>query len=344
MRFVIIILVFLLNTAFASDFVKLKQTDKVNLPNDLYYKDNFVSQWWYFTGHLNTEDGQKFGYELTIFVVNLNKIQFKSKFGLNRIYISHFAVTDINNQKYYFEDDTSRGAYGEAKASENKLYVKVFDDLITGSLERFDIKAKAKDFSINLQLIPVKKPILNGKNGYSNKIYGCEECASLYFSITKMNTNGYLQIGSNKYSVFGESWFDREINSDYKTSKLKGWDWFSIMLDDGREIIIYQIKDKNGEIDKSSYAAIIDKDGNKIDLDLNNIKLKPLVFYKSKKTSAKYPIKWEISMNDKKIFVESVVKDQEFIASKSTFNYYYEGASKVYGDLHGKAYMELTGY
>ncbi|BAI81332.1 conserved hypothetical protein [Deferribacter desulfuricans SSM1] len=344
MRLFILILLLFTNFAFASDFVKLKATDRVNLPNDLYYKDNFVSQWWYFTGHLNSNDGKRFGYELTIFVVNVNKKKYKSKFGLNRIYISHFAITDINNQKYYFEDDTSRGAYNEAAASDNKLYVKVFDDLVTGSIEQIDIKAKAKNFSIDIKLIPTKNPILNGENGYSNKIYGCEECASLYFSITRMKTTGYLQIDEKKYSVSGESWFDREINSDYSTDKLKGWDWFSIMLDDGREIIIYQIKDKDGKIDKSSYAAIIDKSGNKINLDFDKVKLKPLEFYKSKITSAKYPIKWEIKINDKKIFVESLVKNQEFVASKSTFNYYFEGACKVYGDFHGKAYMELTGY
>ncbi|MDK2921670.1 MAG: hypothetical protein PWR24_1227 [Desulfonauticus sp.] len=74
MRIVILILILLTNYSFASDFIKLKATDRVNLPNDLYYKDNFVSQWWYFTGHLNSNDGKKFGYELTIFVVNVNNI------------------------------------------------------------------------------------------------------------------------------------------------------------------------------------------------------------------------------------------------------------------------------
>lgn len=344
MKFIALILIFFVQCAFAENFTKLKKTDVVILPNDLYYKENFVSQWWYFTGHLKTESGREFGYELTFFVVNVAKKEYKSKFGLNRIYISHFAITDIKNNKFYFEDDTSRGAYGEAEADIDKLQVRVFDDLITGDIEKFYIEAKAKDFAINFQLIPVKKPVLNGINGYSNKIYGCEECASLYFSITRMKTNGYLQIDGKDYFVEGESWFDREINSDYNVSSLKGWDWFSLMLDDGREIIIYRIRDKENKIDKSSYAALIESNGDYKIIDFENMKLTPIGYYKSKKTDARYPIKWEIKIGDKKLFVESLVDDQEFVATKSTFNFYYEGACKVYGDLKGRGYLELTGY
>jgi len=344
LKFIPLILIFFVHSAFAGDFIKLKKSDRVILPNDLYYKDNFPSQWWYFTGHLSTQSGIKFGYELTIFVVNVTKKEYKSKFGLKRIYISHFAITDINNRKYYFEDDTSRGSYSEAEADSDKLHVKVFDDLITGDLEKIYIEAKAKNFAINFQLIPFKKAVLNGINGYSNKIYGCEECASLYFSITRIKTSGYLQINGKEYSVQGESWFDREINSDYKIDSLKGWDWFSLMLEDGREIIIYRIRGKDKKIDKSSYAAFVENNGDLRVINFANLKLTPLNYYKSEKTGAIYPIKWEIKIGDKKLFVESLVNDQEFVASKSTFNFYYEGACKVYGDIKGKGYMELTGY
>lgn len=341
--FPIIVLIFS-KFAISGDFVKLTENDKVTLPEDMYFKDNFSSQWWYFTGHLKSDSGESFGYELTFFVINVSKKRYKSKFGLNRIYISHFAITDIDGKKYYFEDDTSRGAYGEAFASDKMLNVKVFDDELSGDLNKIYLKANAKNFKIDFVLKPDKKPLLNGKDGYSNKIFGCPECASLYFSITRLDTKGTILIDEKKYSVTGKSWFDREINSDYETTKLKGWDWFSIMLDDKREILIYRIRNKNEVIDKSSYVAIVEKNGEKRELNFDDIKLTPLKYYVSKKTKSKYPIKWEMVIDNKKLIVETLVKDQEFLAQNSTFNHYYEGACKVYGDMSGLAYMELTGY
>ncbi|MGC8768913.1 lipocalin-like domain-containing protein [Calditerrivibrio sp.] len=344
MRYIIILFLFFCTLVYGEDFRKLNRNDQVSLPQDLYYRGDYKSQWWYFTGHLTATGGKKYGFEFTIFVVNLNKIDYKSKFGLNRIYISHLAITDIDNKKYYFEDDTSRGAHNEAFADSGRLFVKVFDDSISGGIEKFFLKGKGANFSFELELIPIKKPIINGLNGYSNKIYGCEECASLYFSITRLKTKGIVELNGKKDNVAGESWFDREINSDYKTDKLKGWDWFSLMLDDGTELIVYRIKNRNGNVDKSSYAAFIDNYGGKVNIDFKDINIKPLDFYISKKTGAKYPIKWEMVISNKKIYVQSMVEDQEFVASKSTFNYYYEGACRVYGDLTGKGYMELTGY
>ena len=337
-------MLFFYGLTFGADFRKLNRNDQVLLPQDLFYRGDYKSQWWYFTGHLTASDGRKFGFEFTVFVVNLNKTNYKSKFGLNRIYISHLAITDIDNKKYYFEDDTLRGSHNDALADSDRLFVKVFDDSISGSIEKFFLKGKASNFSFDLELIPIKKPILNGENGYSNKISGCEECASLYFSITRLKTRGVVELNGQKHRVNGESWFDREINSDYKTDKLKGWDWFSLMLDDGTELVIYRIKNKDGNVDKSSYAAFVDKYGGKINIDFKDIKIRPIDFYLSKKTGAKYPIKWEMVISNKKIYVESMMEDQEFIAFRSTFNYYYEGACRVYGDLTGKGYMELTGY
>ena len=40
----------------------------------------------------------------------------------------------------------------------------------------------------------------------------------------------------------------------------------------------------------------------------------------------------------------AVIEDQEFVASSSTRNYYWEGDCKVGGSAAGRAYVELTGY
>ncbi len=346
-KFIIVIIILFISAAsFAENYIKLSPNDSVKLSRDLYYRKDFASQWWYLTGHLETETGRKFGYELTFFVIGVNKKEFQSAFGLNNLYISHFAVTDIKRNKYYRKEEISRGAYKAAGASAASLNVFVYDNKLNGNLNQMHIKAETDEFSIQLNLKSTKKPILNGDNGYSNKVYGCGECASLYFSITDMDTNGVITINGQNYSVSGKSWFDREINSDYNTDNIEGWDWFSIMLENNRELMIYRIRNKEGKANKSSYAVLIDKNGNKQQLDFSKISFEITEYFKSEITGSKYPVGWHIRIPEKNIDikVKPYVKNQEFIANYSTFNHYWEGACGVTGTDTGKAYVELTGY
>jgi len=346
-KFIIVLIVLFISAAsYAENYIKLSPKDSVNLNQDLYYRENFASQWWYLTGHLETEDGRKFGYELTFFAVGVNQNKYQSAFGLNNLYISHFAVTDIEKNKYYKKEEISRGAYGAAGASADKLNVFVYDNILKGNLNKMHIKGEAEEFSIKLDLKSTKRPILNGDKGYSNKVPGCGECASLYFSITDMDTNGIITINGRNYSVSGKSWFDREINSDYNTDKIKGWDWFSIMLEGNRELMIYRIRNNEGKANKSSYAVLTDKNGKKQQLDFNKISLDTTEYFKSGITGSKYPVGWHIRIPEKDIDIKikPYVKNQEFIANYSTFNYYWEGACRVTGTDKGKAYVELTGY
>jgi len=343
---IVLIALFFSATSYAENYTKLSPQDSVQLEQDLYYRKDFVSQWWYLTGHLKTEEGRKFGYELTFFVIGVNKKEFQSAFGLNNLYISHFAVTDIDGNKYYMDEEISRGAFGAAGASDTSLNVFVYNNILEGNINQMHIKAKAEKFSIKLDLKSTKKPILNGNNGYSNKVYGCDECASLYFSITAMDTKGTITLNGRDYPVSGKSWFDREINSDYNADQIGGWDWFSIMLEDNKELMIYRIRNKEGKPTKSSYAVLIDKDGKKHQLDFSKISFDITEYFKSENTGSKYPVEWHIRIpeNNINITIEPYVKNQEFIANYSTFNHYWEGACRVTGTDKGKAYVELTGY
>ncbi|MEC9493266.1 lipocalin-like domain-containing protein [Flexistipes sp.] len=346
-KFIIVLIALLISAAaYAENYTTLSPDDSVKLNQDLYYRKNFASQWWYLTGHLETEDGRKFGYELTFFAVGVNKKEFQSAFGLNNLFISHFAVTDIKRNEYYQKEEISRGAYGAAGASASRLNVFVYDNVLRGSLNQMHVEAEAENFSIKMDLKSAKRPILNGDNGYSNKVYGCGECASLYFSITDMDTAGVIAINGENYNVSGKSWFDREINSDYNTDKIEGWDWFSIMLDDNRELMIYRIRNRKGKANKSSYAVLIDKNGKKQKLDFSKISLDVTEYFKSEITGSEYPVGWHIRIPEKNIDIKikPYVKNQEFIATYSTFNYYWEGACSVTGTDKGKAYIELTGY
>jgi len=343
---IFLLLQLMISYAYSENFNVLNRSDFVNLPEDLFYKDNFVSQWWYFTGHLESEDGKLFGFEVTFFVINVNQKKFKSPFGLQKAYMLHSAITDISDKHFYYNSEISRGAFDSAGVLENSTFVWLNNSYLKGDIDKFHIFSESQDFSINLKLKSIKKPVKNGQNGYSQKVDNCSKCASLYFSITRLLVDGTVKLNKKNYKVKGLAWFDREINSDYDASTVKGWDWFSIQLDNGVDIMLYLIRDNSGNIQKVSSGTIVYPDGTYKILLLEDFSVKPLKYYRSKKSDAKYPSKWRIKILSEKLdlILTPLLKDQELVSRLKNFPTYWEGACKVEGNVSGKAYVELTGY
>ena len=111
-------------------------------------------------------------------------------------------------------------------------------------------------------------------------------------------------------------------------------------------MMLYLIRGADGKVDQSSSGIIVNLDSSTEKLDIQNIKVEVLDYYKSSKTRSTYPSKWRIRIpaKDIDIYIKTDVADQEFISHRSTFNHYYEGKASVNGNKNGKAYVELTGY
>jgi predicted secreted hydrolase len=348
-RFCLLIFLFLLappSFAHAGEYSDVTPGSVVRLPGDFYFKSDYRIQWWYFTGHLFDGKGREFGYELTFFVVGVQKRHYESRFGVDNIFISHFAVSDVQSGKYYFSDVADSGAFGFAGARDDTLKVWVDDNILKGPPDRMRISASDSEKILDLELIPQKPLVLNGDGGYSRKSEESPLFASLYFSYTDLKTEGTLKLGDTIFKVSGKSWFDRELSSRALSEKEKGWDWFSIQLDDGREAMIYLMRKKDGSLDRYSSGTLVYKNGKYRHLSIDDFKVKGKSSYKSHKTGAEYPLVRDIEIPSQglKLRIIPLMEDQEFIATGSTGNYYWEGTCKVEGSATGRAYMEMTGY
>ncbi|HAM51526.1 MAG TPA: carotenoid 1,2-hydratase [Nitrospiraceae bacterium] len=346
--FLIIFVIFLLaySTVSAQEYLDVTPDYKAKFPDDLYYKKDYRIQWWYFTGHLFDEKGREFGYELTFFAVGVQKRHYSSKFGVNTIYISHFAISDVKEKKFYFKEKADSGAYNFAGAKTTELKVWIKQNALEGTIEQMHLKASEKHMAIDLELTPQKPLVLNGGNGYSRKSEESAMFASIYFSYTSLKTSGTLKVGDEVFDVNGKSWFDREISAGALGKKQSGWDWFAIQLDDAREIMLYIMRNKDGSIDRFSSGTFVDRNGSYKHLTLDDFSVKALDRYTSKKTDATYPSRWEIRIFSENLAltVNSLMDDQEVLATFSTGNYYWEGTCTVKGSAKGRAYVELTGY
>ena len=235
--------------AFGLEFSDVTENSRAKLPDDFYYRKDYRVQWWYFTGHLSDETGREFGYELTFFAVGVQKREYKSRFGVRNIYISHFALSDVKNRSFLYSESADAGAFGFAGAEEKGLGMWVGHNSLRGTYELMQIRAFDKDKGIALDLLlsPAKPVVLNGDAGYSRKSEKSPLLASLYFSYTDLATNGTLTIGGRTFRVKGKSWFDREMSSRGLDASERGWDWFSIQLADNREVMLYLIRKKTDQ-------------------------------------------------------------------------------------------------
>ncbi len=322
-------------------------------PRDHGNHEHYLIEWWYFTGHLKTKDGEAFGYELTFFrrgIENKHADENPSKWAVRDIYIAHFAVTDITGKKFYYDELISREALGKAGSETGQMRVWIDDWSATGAGAIMNIRAGGTAYQIDLKLVPQKPLVIHGEKGISKK-GEAEGAASHYYSFTRLKTEGKLIVAGKEKNVSGLSWMDHEFGSALLGEGQVGWDWFSIQLDDGSEYMFYQIRQNDGEKAPISSGTVVFPDGTKKHLHAKDFKLKPLKYWKSIKSGANYPVAWEISVPSQQLTLKSfpLLDDQELITNKSTRVTYWEGTSEFKGEKKGKSisgqgYIELTGY
>lgn len=313
-------------------------------PKDFGPHPDFQTEWWYYTGNLSTKEGRDFGYQLTFFrrALNPDELIRESAWASNQIYFAHFALSDIENEEFYSSERWSRGAAGLAGSQNGPFRVWIDNWSISGDETKINLKAYDEEFSIEMSLESLKPIVLQGDKGLSQKSSG-EGNASYYFSQTRIQSSGTISINEESYSVGGLSWLDREWSTSVLGEDQVGWDWFSIQLDDGREIMLYQLRLKDGGVDQFSSGSFIEKDGRVKHLKSDDFEIEVLDTWKSSETGITYPSKWKVTIpeQDIEIIVTPRLNNQELLL---TFTYW-EGAVKVSGEgVSGKGYVELTGY
>ncbi len=326
------------------NFTKADKIREFIFPDDKGPHPGFKTEWWYYTGNLNDKNKMHYGFQLTIFrrAINSKEIKRESAWGTNQIYFAHFTVSDIKNEKFYFAEKFSRGGSGLAGAKAKPYEVWIEDWSIRENGRMVNLKAKNDDVGINLNVKMLKPLVLQGEQGLSKKSAEFGN-ASYYFSQTRLQTNGVINIQGEKFNVDGLSWLDREWSTSALNKNQVGWDWFSLQLDDYREIMLYQLRLKNGGIDPFSSGSIIDKNGKVIRLNKNDFEITVLGHWKSPETSIVYPSAWKVNIPKYKLSLE--IRPYQTNQELRTSVIYWEGAVKITGNnISGNGYVELTGY
>lgn len=330
----------------AEGFLRADRPREFSFPEDHGPHQGYRTEWWYLTGNLQTSEGHRFGYQFTLFRIALTSGQAAvsaSRWRTSHIWMGHLALTDIERQRHYHEERFAREAVQLAGAKTQPLRIWLEDWQLSQQDPRspWRLNAEGEQFGLQLELMPLRAPVLQGDKGLSQK--GSEPGnASYYYSITRLASSGTLRLEGESVELSGLSWLDREWSTSALDENQAGWDWFSLQLDDGKDLMFYRLREKSGTSSSRSAGKLVDEAG-EVTLRLEDVVLTPRRWWSSS-DGIRYPVSWELEIKplQRRLLIDALVDDQEMDVSVR----YWEGAVRISedGKIVGQGYLEMTGY
>jgi predicted secreted hydrolase len=331
-----------------------------SFPRDHWSHPGYRSEWWYLTGHLQAADGRRFGYQFTFFRIGmLSQVPaLNSPWAARDLIMGHAALTDLQNGDHHFSEvlyratpllggfpspseDSQMLAWCQSPAGTPGRWTLRFN----GDAFDFSMADLGAGFSLDLSTKPDKPLVFQGPGGFSAKATGAAPGASQYYSFTRLRTTGHVVIGADTVAVSGQSWMDKEFGSDKLSPQQTGWDWFSLQLHDGRDLMIYVLHDSLGTIDHAS-GTMVAEDGSTRYIDREDFVVEATDSWTSPNTGTEYPAGWNLRVDGESWTVHPLLADQENVGRRVGDLFYWEGAVevRVNGGNAGAGYVELTGY
>ena len=331
-------------------------------PQDHWARPGYRTEWWYFTGHLATtgDAPRRFGYQFTMFRVGLlaELPARPSAWNAANLVMGHAAITDFASGRHRFSELLYRevpflGGFGRypdpliawsrAPAGTDGRWTLSWN----GRGFDFAMVDRARGVAFELNTEPAKPLVFQGPNGYSRKGAGAT-AASQYYGFTRLRTAGALALDGATWSVRGESWMDKEFGSNQLGENQVGWDWFSLQLADGRELMLYLLRNKAGAVDFAR-GTLVAAEGMARYLEPRDWVVRSTETWTSRATGARYPSRWVVELPADGLRLEVVpeLADQENRSRLVADLHYWEGAVRVLGGdgaAVGRGYVELTGY
>ncbi|SEL35409.1 lipocalin-like domain-containing protein [Ectothiorhodospira marina] len=316
-------------------------------PEDHAAHPAYRNEWWYVTGNLDDPEGRRFGFQMTFFRFALSPTppESESTWATNQGWMAHLAVTDVAGDRHQALERFSRGGAGLAGAELDPFRVWLDDwELKAESGNDFPwrLLAAEGDLALDLRLTPLKDKVFQGDRGLSQKSPEPGN-ASYYFSMTRLKTKGTLRLGEQDYPVTGLSWMDREWSTSVLGENQVGWDWFSLQLDDGHDVMVYELRLEDGGVDPLSKGLWVEPDSRHQVIPQDAFELEVKQTWISPQGGT-YPVAWHLRLpeQDRDLEIRAVREDQEMDLTVR----YWEGAVDVFeaGQPAGRGFVEMTAY
>lgn len=327
-------------------YARATEARAFRFPGDHGPHPEFRNEWWYLTGHLDAADGKSYGFQVTFFRVALSPQHNpgESDWRTRQVWMAHAALSDISRRQHQAEERFARQAIGLAGATATPFRVWLEDWQLAANSQNNDwlLQVPADEFSLQLRLRPQTPIIAQGEHGLSQKS-AAPGNASFYYSIPRLQASGQLSVAGQLVDVSGLAWLDREWSTSALGADQQGWDWFSLQLDDGRNLMYYQLRRKDGSRDPHSSGSISDESGLIRRIIATDVQLEPIAYWQN--DERRYPVEWRMHMRGEPAWrLKALFPQQEMRLSVR----YWEGAIEISEEKSGKplgrGYLEMAGY
>ncbi len=338
-------------------FRRATEIRRFRFPEDHGPHQDYRTEWWYFTGNLQSDAGRHFGFELTFFRLGLvaGTGTGGEDWGRDSAWMAHFALTDTANGGFAQAERLARSHERLAFARSDALTVRVQDwSANTGADGNLHLQAQMEGYSIDLNASGLEEIVLQGEQGLDRK--GPEiGNASYYYSAPSLQVTGVVATGGNgtgaansqMHRVSGSAWLDREWGTSTLSPGVAGWDWFALQLSDGRRLMYYRLRTSGGDTSPYSGGSLAGPGQAVVRLGTEDVRLDSVRTWRSEATGVRYPVAWSLSIPGESLAleIEPVLEAQEIDLSVR----YWEGAVQVRGvanglPIDGQGYLELAGY
>jgi predicted secreted hydrolase len=335
----------------ADSYAQARPDQPLVFPRDHGAHPDYRIEWWYLTANLNDPDGNIYGVQWTLFRLAVQPPNGRdpADMGLDeQVFMAHFAVSTADDHMAFQRyarggpvPDTSRAGVT------SEPFSAWLDDWVLQSTSSdwlpLEVKARQGETSMHLQLQSSLALVLQGENGFSQK--HPKGGGSFYYSQPFLKANGELLVNGQSIPVTGEAWLDREWSSQFLQGDQLGWDWFSIHLESGEKLMLFQLREGPGENQANNFlhGTLISPDGSTTPLDPAQIQMK--VVQGVDVADRTLPLEWrmELPQIQRSFDIKALHPDQWLEVDFP----YWEGVINVTGNgpqNNGRGYMELTGY
>lgn len=351
-----------------------------SFPRDHGQHPDFRIEWWYLSGRLRSNDKSNWAFHFSIFrrafekwshlalvglAIGIRSVRgialFKRSFASmletrnrNRIpvdgYVGHLSVTNLDENDFVFFERGGTSLLKVAGARDDRLDVWVKDWRLWEEMGVTHLIAQREDFSLDLEMVALKPPILNGSQGLSMKGQEPGE-ASYHYSLVPLKTAGTLKWRGISHQTVGSSFIDREYGTSILPNTIRGWDWFGLILENNHELMISLIRNTDGTIANTSSGTLVLPDGSWRCFSAEDLHVQVVDMWTSPVTGAHYPIHWVVRIDPMDLYLEirAVIKAHELVSATSTTVNYWEGPVSVSGNMLGRpveglGHVELVGY
>lgn len=300
---------------------------------------NYLTEWWYFNGHLEANSKSKYAFHYVIF-------QVRDPFTSQPTYIAQVAFSELESEQFSVQERSSNLL---PKLEGNKFRITIVDEMqepwgMNGDGNTYELVAGTDKANFKLNLKALGEPILH----YGDGIVDFRQAGiSYYYSRPRLEIDGWVEVKGKSEKVTGLAWLDKQWGDFIPVAV--SWDWTSVNLSDGSDLKLSVVRnEKNVEIVK--YGTLVKSSGEVLHLEGQDFEFKPIgqQVYASEKGSI-YPTKWSIIVPDEEIDLEleAYIPKSEFI-SDAFRNKYWEAAMLAKGTsknvlVTGQGFVELTG-